>query len=63
MSELDNLINKLKAHPYTTILGAIAGICAVLATVDQLKDYASILQGASGIATILMGYFASDKTN
>ncbi len=63
MSELDNFINKLKSHPYTTILGAIAGICAALATVDQLKDYASILQVVAGIATIFMGYFASDKVN
>lgn len=63
MSELDNLITKLKAHPYTTCLGAIAGICQALATIDQLGEYKTVLLGISGLATVLFGYFATDKVD
>lgn len=62
MSELDNLIARLKANPYTTALGAIAGICQALATIDQLNEYKTLLLGLSGLATVLMGYFAADKS-
>ena len=43
----------------TTIAGAVAGILQVLAATGYIEP--QLLQAASGIAVIVMGYLAKDK--
>lgn len=61
VDEIDVLKAKLKANPYTTIFGAIAGVAIALGQVEQLKDYATIFACAAALANLALGWFAKDK--
>jgi len=45
----------------TTVSGLLAGLCPVLGNV--FPKYASIFQSAGGLALMLLGYHAADKTS
>jgi len=51
----------LAKNPITTCMGITAGVCQGLVYVPFLEPYKWVIMGVAGIASSLIGIFASDS--